>query len=90
MPATPEARSSTSSRTRNKKELALAVLDWVDETRREQVGPLIDREPDPLDALIALARGHAVFCRRDVARVAMALQLEFSGEDNPVAGRLSG
>jgi hypothetical protein len=35
--------------------------------------------------LIALARGHAVYCRRDVARVMMALRLEFSGQDHPVA-----
>jgi AcrR family transcriptional regulator len=73
---------------RDKEELALAVLDWVDETWREEVGPLVDREPDPVDALIALARGHAVYCRRDVARVAMALRLEFSGRDHPVGRRL--
>src|SRR6266508_1526161 len=35
-------------------------------------------------ALLALARGHAVYCRRDVARVAMALRVEFSGQDHPV------
>jgi hypothetical protein len=35
-------------------------------------------------ALIELARGHAVFCRRDVARVMMALRVEFSGQDHPV------
>src|SRR5918994_6858619 len=64
--------------------LVLAVLDLVDETWRREVGPLVDRQPDPLAALIALARGHAVFCRRDVARVAMALRLEFSGQDHPV------
>src|ERR687897_2165989 len=68
----------------DKEDLALAVLDWVDETWREEVGPLVDRERDPVDALIPLARGHAVYCRRDVARVAMALRLEFSGRDHPV------
>jgi len=73
---------------KDKEDLALAVLDWVDETWRQEVGPLVDREPDPVDALIALARGHAVYCRRDVARVAMALRLEFSGRDHPVARRL--
>jgi hypothetical protein len=35
-------------------------------------------------ALIALARGHAIFCRRDIARFAMALRLEFAGHDHPV------
>jgi hypothetical protein len=39
---------------------------------------MIEQEPDPVTALILLARGHAVFCRRDVARVAIALRLEFS------------
>ena len=73
---------------KDKEDLALAVLDWVDETWRQEVGPLVDREPDPVDALIALARGHAVYCRRDVARVAMALRLEFSGRDHPLARRL--
>jgi AcrR family transcriptional regulator len=68
----------------DKTALALAVIRWVDETWRAEVGPLIDRESDPVDALIAMARGHAVFCRRDVARVVMALRVEFSGEDHPV------
>jgi AcrR family transcriptional regulator len=72
----------------DKEDLALAVIDWVDETWRQEVGPLVDQEPDPLVALIALARGHAVFCRRDVARVAMALRLEFSGQDHPVGRHL--
>jgi AcrR family transcriptional regulator len=68
----------------DKTALALAVIRWVDESWRQEVGPLIDREPDPLDALIAMARGHAVFCRRDVARVVMALRVEFSGQEHPV------
>jgi AcrR family transcriptional regulator len=69
---------------RDKEDLALAVIEWVDETWRREVGPLAEREPDPAAALIALARGHAVFCRRDVARVVMALRLEFTGHDHPV------
>lgn len=73
---------------KDKEDLALAVLDWVDETWRQEVGPLVDQESDPVAALIALARGHAVFCRRDVARVAMALRLEFSGQDHPVGRHL--
>jgi hypothetical protein len=48
----------------------------------------VDQEPDPVVALIVLARGHAVYCRRDVARVATALRLEFSGQDHPVGRRL--
>jgi AcrR family transcriptional regulator len=68
----------------DKQALALAVIRWVDEAWRAEVGPKIDREMDPVDALMAMARGHAVFCRRDVARVVMALRVEFSGQDHPV------
>ena len=72
----------------DKEDLALAVIEYVDETWRSEVGRLVEQEPDPLLTLIALARGHAVYCRRDVARVAMALRLEFSGQDHPVGRRL--
>lgn len=68
----------------DKEQLALAVVAWVDDTWRKEVGPHVDREPEPVDALIALARGHAVFCRRDVARVAIALRLEFGAREHPV------
>jgi AcrR family transcriptional regulator len=73
---------------KDKEDLALAVIDWVDEAWRQEVGTLVDQENDPAAALITLARGHAVFCRRDVARVAMALRLEFSGQDHPVGRHL--
>ncbi|MBA2629899.1 MAG: TetR/AcrR family transcriptional regulator, partial [Thermoleophilaceae bacterium] len=69
---------------KDKEDLALAVVEWVDETWRREVDGLVEQEPDPVAALIGLARGHAVYCRRDVARVAMALRLEFSGQDHPV------
>ena len=68
----------------DKEALALAVVEWVDETWWSEVGRLADEQPDPAAALIALARGHAVFCRRDVARVMMALRVEFSDRDHPV------
>src|SRR4029077_16728999 len=73
---------------KDKEDLALAVIDWVDETWRREVGRLVEQELDPVVALIVLARGHAVYCRRDVARVAMALRLEFSGQDHPVGRHL--
>src|ERR1017187_3260939 len=73
---------------KDKEDLALAVIDWVDETWRQEVGRLIEQESDPVVALIVLARGHAVYCRRDVARVATALRLEFSGQDHPVGRHL--
>jgi AcrR family transcriptional regulator len=70
---------------KDKEDLARAVIEWVDETWRREVGGLVDQQPDPVAALIAMARGHAVYCRRDVARVGMALRLEFSGQDHPLA-----
>lgn len=73
---------------KDKEELALAVIEWVDETWRREVGGPVEQEPDPVAALIALARGHAVYCRRDIARVAMALRIEFSGQDHPVGRKL--
>lgn len=71
-----------------KEDLALAVIDWVDEAWAREVGEPAAQELDPVGELLALARGHAVFCRRDVARVAMALRMEFSGQDHPIARRL--
>ena len=69
---------------KDKEDLALAVIEWVDQTWRREVGAPAEEQPDPVAALLTLARGHAVYCRRDVARVAMALRLEFSGRDHPV------
>jgi AcrR family transcriptional regulator len=74
---------------KDKEDLALAVIEWVDQTWRQNVGALVEQESDPLAALIGLARGHAVFCRRDIARVAMALRLEFSARDHPIGRRLA-
>jgi AcrR family transcriptional regulator len=67
-----------------KEDLALAVIEWVDENWMREVGEPAKEEPDPVGELIALARGHAVFCRRDIARVVMALRVEFGGQDHPV------
>ena len=71
-----------------KEDLALAVLKWVEENWYAEVGPLAIVAPDPAEALIALARGHAVFCRRDIARVMMSLRVEFNGQDHPVGKAL--
>ena len=68
----------------DKEDLALAVIEWVNENWTREVGGPAKEEPDPVAELIALARGHAVFCRRDIARVVMALRVEFSGQDHPV------
>jgi AcrR family transcriptional regulator len=72
----------------NKEDLALAVVAWVEETWWAKMTPLIAGEADPLEALLAVARAHAVLCRRDIARVHMVLSVEFSGHDNPVGRAL--
>jgi AcrR family transcriptional regulator len=68
----------------DKEDLALAVVEWVNETWVEEVGATLEDDMDPVDELLALARGHAVYCRRDVARVRMMLAAEFAGQDHPV------
>jgi AcrR family transcriptional regulator len=73
---------------KDKQDLAMAVIEWADETWRQEVGRGAEQETDPVAELIAMARGHAVLCRRDVARVAVALRLEFSGQDHPVGREL--
>jgi AcrR family transcriptional regulator len=81
-------RGALYHRFKDNENLVLALLDSVDATWREEVDPLADRESDPVDALIALARAHAVFCRGDAARVVMAMRLDFSGQDHPVGRHL--
>jgi AcrR family transcriptional regulator len=73
---------------RDKTDLALAVIEWVDENWMREVGEPATREHDPVSELLALARGQAVFCRRDIARVVMALRVEFSGHDHPVGRQI--
>ncbi len=72
----------------DKEDLALAVIEWVNESWMREVGEPAALQPDPVAELLTLARGHAVFCRRDIARVVMALRLEFAGQDHPV-GRMT-
>jgi AcrR family transcriptional regulator len=74
----------------DKQELTLAVMGWVLQTWEEEVGPQVQAQTDPVAALLTLARGHAVFCRRDLARVAIALRVEFSGQDHPVGRVVEG
>ena len=70
---------------RDKEELALAVIEWVNENWIREVGDPAREERSPVEELLALARGHAVFCRRDIARVIMALRVEFAGQEDRVA-----
>lgn len=71
-----------------KEDLALAVVEWVRESWYAEVGTLFDAPADPVATLLAVARGHAVFCRRDVARVMITLRVEFSGDDHPVGRKI--
>src|SRR2546423_15071401 len=68
----------------DKEDLALAVVEWVWETWQEQVGSLVDSRDDPVEALIALARGHIAYCRDGRARVMMTLRVEFAEREHPV------
>ena len=74
---------------RGKEELALAVVDWVADTWEQEVWEPAQSESAPVDVLIALARGHIAFCRRDIARVMMALRVEFDGREHPVGTRVA-
>ncbi|HEX6424762.1 MAG TPA: TetR/AcrR family transcriptional regulator [Acidimicrobiales bacterium] len=71
-----------------KEDLALAVVEWVREAWYADVGSLFSDVADPVGTLVAVARGHAVFCRRDIARVMITLRIEFSGEDHPVGRKM--
>jgi AcrR family transcriptional regulator len=73
---------------RDKEELALAVVAWADESWQREVGARLPPGADPVTTLTTLARVHAVFCRRDIARVAMALRVEFGGTDHPIGREL--
>jgi len=73
---------------KDKQDLTLAVIEWLRETWIREVGPIVALEPEPVAALLALARGHAIFCRRDVARAPIGLRLEFSGQDNPIGRKV--
>lgn len=73
----------------SKEDLALAVVWWVSRSWQEEIGAVARQEDDPLAELLALARGHAVYCRKDVARVRMALTMEFSGRDHAIAHALA-
>jgi AcrR family transcriptional regulator len=73
---------------KDKEDLALAVIEWVNESWMREVREPAAQQTDPVAELLALARGHAVFCRRDIARVVMALRIEFADQDHPVGHKI--
>lgn len=74
---------------RGKEELAVAVVDWVADTWEREVWQPAQDANAPVDILVALARGHIVFCRRDIARVMMSLRVEFDGREHPVGAKVA-
>ena len=64
--------------------LVLATVDWVRDTWWEEVGTAFDEPLEPHEALVELARRHAVFCRRDIAGVMAALRVEFATREHPI------
>ena len=68
----------------NKEELALAVVTWVEETWYLEVGCRFADEADPVATLLAVARGHSVYVRREVAGVIGTLRAEFYKRDHPI------
>ncbi|MGH2945647.1 MAG: TetR/AcrR family transcriptional regulator [Solirubrobacteraceae bacterium] len=69
---------------RDKEALVLATLEWVHETWYAEVGSVFVEDRPPVEALVELARRHAVYCRRDIARMMVALRVEFSSRDHPL------
>ncbi len=72
----------------DKEDLARAVLAWVNDVWEREVSMETETEFDPCVALIDLARAHAVFSRRDTARVVMALRMEFNDRNHPLGREL--
>jgi AcrR family transcriptional regulator len=69
---------------RDKEALVLATLEWVHDTWYAEVGTAFDEDLPPVEALVELARRHAVYCRRDVARMMVAIRVECASRDHPV------
>jgi AcrR family transcriptional regulator len=67
-----------------KEALVLAAVEWVRATWWEEVGAVFDEGRPPHEALVELARRHAVFCRRDIAGVMASLRVEFGAREHPI------
>ena len=71
----------------SKQELTLAVATWVEETWWAEMAKVMASTDRAVDALIAVCRAHAVYCRRDIARLMTALRVEFSDHPDHPVGR---
>ena len=72
----------------NKEALVLSVVKWVQSAWHDEVGFLLADKTDPVETLIAVARGSAVYSRHDPARALTRLRPEFAGKDHPIAKAL--
>ena len=75
---------------RDKQALVLATIGWVHDTWFEEVGSAFDEDIPPAEALVELARRHAVYCRRDIAGLMVMLRVEFASRDHPVGDAVRG
>ncbi|MFC7619189.1 TetR/AcrR family transcriptional regulator [Microlunatus sp. GCM10028923] len=73
----------------NKDELALAVIEWVQQTWQAEVGAPAGQIDDPAERLVWAARAHARYVRKHIAAVLLSLRVEFAGRDHPVADALA-
>lgn len=69
---------------RDKDTLVLATLEWVYETWYDEVGSVFEEDLPPVAAIAELGRRHAVYCRRDIAGLMLALRVEFAAREHPV------
>jgi AcrR family transcriptional regulator len=69
----------------DKAALAIAAIQRAERNWRREVGVPAAEQTDAVQALVALARGHAVFARRELADLLMTLRVEFRHQtDHPV------
>jgi len=73
---------------KDKDALVLATIAHVRDTWFAEVGTVFDDNLQPADAIVELARRHALYCRRDVAGVMAALRVEFGARDHPIGDAL--
>lgn len=72
----------------NKQALAEAAIDREFRYWQKVVGVPAIEDSDPAHALVQMARNHAIFCRRPVARLLTTLRAEFHGRDDPIGATI--
>ncbi|MBK1786459.1 TetR/AcrR family transcriptional regulator [Prauserella cavernicola] len=72
----------------SKEELALAVVHWIDENWQLEVGQAALVEPDPVSALLIMARETISYCRHEAARALLTLRNEFRTGDHAIGAAI--